>query len=98
MLDINLLRTDLSGVAAALAKRGVTLDTAAFESLEAERKDIQTRTQELQQKRNVASKQIGAAKGRGADTAPLMAQVAGLGDELKRLEGELTRVQAKLRD
>jgi len=98
MLDINLLRNDLPGVAVALAKRGVKLDTGTFESLEAERKEIQTRTQELQQKRNVASKQIGAAKARGEDTAPLMAQVAGLGDELKRLEGELTRVQAKLRD
>ena len=98
MLDINLLRNDLPGVAAALAKRGVRLDTAAFEALEAERKSIQTRTQELQQKRNALSKQIGAAKGRGEDTAALMAEVTGLGDELKRLEGELANVQAKLRD
>ena len=98
MLDINLLRNDLQGVAAALARRGVVLDTAAFESLEAERKDIQTRTQELQQKRNAASKQIGAAKGRGEDASALLAQVAGLGDELKALEGELARVQTRLRD
>jgi seryl-tRNA synthetase len=98
MLDINLLRNDLAGVAAGLAKRGVTLDTGAFESLEAERKDIQTRTQELQQKRNVLSKQIGAAKGKGEDASALLAQVAGLGDELKGLESELDRVQAKLRD
>jgi seryl-tRNA synthetase len=98
MLDINLLRNDLAGVAAALAKRGVGLDTATFESLEAERKDIQTRTQELQQKRNALSRQIGAAKGRGEDASALLADVAGLGDELKRLEGELARVQAKLRD
>src|SRR6516162_3032936 len=98
MLDINLLRNDLAGVADALAKRGVTLDTAAFQSLEAERKDIQTRTQELQQKRNVLSKQIGAAKGRGEDASALLAQVAGLGDELKALEAELDRVQSRLRD
>jgi len=98
MLDINLLRNDLAGVAAALAKRGVTLDAAAFESLEAERKGIQTRTQELQQKRNALSKQIGAAKGRGEDASALLAQVAGLGDELKALESELDRVQTKLRD
>jgi seryl-tRNA synthetase len=98
MLDINQLRNDLPAVAAALAKRGVALDVALFESLESERKDIQTRTQELQQKRNAISKQIGAAKGRGEDTAPLMGEVAGLGDELKQLEAELTRVQARLRD
>jgi len=98
MLDINLLRNDLPGVAANLAQRGYTLDTAAFESLEAERKDIQTRTQELQQKRNVASKAIGAAKGRGEDAAPLLAEVAGLGDALKALEAELDRVQTRLRD
>src|SRR6478672_3193496 len=98
MLDINLLRNDLPAVAAALARRGVTLDVALFESLEAERKDIQTRTQDLQQKRNATSKQIGAAKGRGEDTAPLMAEVAGLGDALKELEAELARVQARLRD
>ena len=69
MLDINLLRTDLAGVAAALAKRGVTLDTRAFEVLEARRKDIQTRTQELQAKRNAVSKQIGVAKGKGEDAS-----------------------------
>src|SRR3954452_25299573 len=98
MLDINQLRTDLPGVATALAKRGVALDVALFESLEGERKDIQTRTQDLQQKRNAQSKQIGAAKGRGEDTSALMAEVAGLGDALKQLEAELTRVQALLRD
>src|SRR5512132_657564 len=98
MLDINQLRNDLPGVAARLAQRGVTLDASGFEALEAERKDIQTRTQALQQKRNAASKQIGAAKGRGEDTTALLAQVAGLGDDLKALEAELARVQAGLRD
>jgi seryl-tRNA synthetase len=98
MLDINLLRNDLAGVAAGLAKRGLTLDTLRFDALEAERKDIQTRTQDLQAKRNTLSKQIGVAKGKGGDAAPLLAEVAGLGDELKRLEGELDRVQRELRD
>ena len=98
MLDINLLRNDLPAVAAGLAKRGVVLDTATFESLEAERKSIQTRTQELQQKRNVISKQVGAAKGKGEDASALLVEVAGVGQDLKRLEGELARVQAKLRD
>jgi seryl-tRNA synthetase len=98
MLDINLLRNDLPAVAAGLAGRGVTLDITRFEALEHERKDIQTRTQDLQAKRNTLSKQIGAAKGKGEDAAALLAEVAGIGEQTKRLEGELERVQAALRD
>ncbi len=98
MLDINLLRNDLAGVAAGLAKRGVILDTADFEALERERKEIQTRTQELQNKRNTLSKQIGIAKGKGEDASAVLAEVSGLGDELKRLEATLEGVQARLRD
>jgi len=98
MLDVNLFRSDLQGVAAALAKRGVTLDTARFEALESSRKDIQVRTQELQSRRNALSKQIGIAKSKGEDAAPILAEVAGLGDQVKGLEGELDRVQRELRD
>jgi seryl-tRNA synthetase len=98
MLDINLFRSDLSGVAAGLAKRGVTLDTLRFEALEARRKDIQVRTQELQQRRNALSKQVGSAKAKGEDAAPILAEVAGLGDEVKRQETALDQVQSDLRD
>ncbi len=56
------------------------------------------RTQELQAQRNALSKQIGIAKGKGEDAAPLLAEVAGLGDDVKRLEAELDRVQRELRD
>jgi seryl-tRNA synthetase len=98
MIDISLFRTDLAAVAAGLARRGLVLDTAAFEAAEARRRDIQVRTQELQARRNAASKEIGIAKGKGLDAAPLLAQVAGLGDEVKRLEGELDAVQGAQRD
>ncbi len=98
MLDIQLLRTDLSGVAARLHTRGYVLDTAAFERLEAERKAIQTRTQELQARRNSASKQIGAARGKGEDATALMAAVATLGDELAAVEQRLAVVQEHLRE
>jgi len=96
MLDIQLLRNDLAGVAARLATRGFALDTARFAQLEAERKTIQTRTQELQAKRNSASKLIGQAKAKGEDVSAIMAEVAGLGDELKQLETQLERVQHDL--
>ncbi|MEP7330206.1 MAG: serine--tRNA ligase [Betaproteobacteria bacterium] len=98
MIDINLFRTDLAGVAAGLAKRGITLDTDTFNTLEARRRDIQVRTQDLQARRNAASKEIGFAKSKGQDAAPLLAQVAGLGDEVKRLEAELDAVQGAQRD
>ena len=98
MLDIQLFRHDIGAVAAGLAKRGVALDTVRFEALERERKDIQTRTQELQNRRNVVSKQVGAAKGRGEDATALLAEGAGLGDDLRRLEGELDRVQGAQRE
>ena len=98
MLDLSLLRTDLAGVAAALAKRGLALDTAAFEALERERKDVQMRTQDLQGRRNALSKQIGIAKGKGEDASALLAEVAGTGDTLGTFEAELASVQEKLRD
>src|SRR4030095_16260405 len=97
MLDIQLLRSDLAGVAERLKTRGFALDTGAIESLEFERKDIQTRTQELQSKRNAASKQIGAAKGRGEDTSAVRAQVSGMGAELDAAEQQLASVQERLR-
>jgi seryl-tRNA synthetase len=98
MLDINLLRNDLEGVARGLARRGVALDTARFAELEHERKDIQTRTQELQNKRNTLSKQIGIAKSKGEDASAILREVAGAGDELKGLEAELDAVQGALRE
>ena len=83
MLDIQLLRSNLAAVAERLATRGVTLDTAAFEALEAERKRLQVHTQDLQAKRNTLSKQIGVLKGKGEDASAVMVEVAGLGDALK---------------
>jgi seryl-tRNA synthetase len=96
MIDIQLLRKDIDNVAARLATRKFQLDVAGFNALEAERKAIQTRTEELQGKRNSLSKQIGMMKGKGEDTTALMAEVGGLGDELKANETALASVQAKL--
>ncbi|MCU0932978.1 MAG: serine--tRNA ligase [Thiobacillaceae bacterium] len=96
MLDIQLLRKDLAQVAQRLAARGITLDSARFEALEGERKAIQVHTQELQAKRNQLSKQIGMAKGKGEDTAALMAEVGGLGDALKAAEERLAAIQEDL--
>jgi seryl-tRNA synthetase len=99
MLDINQLRRDLAGVTARLDARKTPqpfLDVARFSALEAERKTIQTRTEDLQARRNTFSKQIGQLKSKGEDTAPVMAQVAGIGDELKASAERLEAIQAEL--
>ncbi len=99
MLDINLLRRDLAGVIARLEKRKSPqpfLDVARFEALESERKTIQTRTEELQARRNSLSRQIGQLKSKGEDTAAAMAEVGGIGDELKSSGESLERIQSEL--
>ena len=98
MLDIQLLRNNLNVVAERLATRGATLDTAGFQALEAERKQLQTRTQELQAKRNSLSKQIGMLKAKEQDVAAVMAEVAGLGDQLKADEDQLAALLGRFND
>ncbi|THD08794.1 serine--tRNA ligase [Metallibacterium scheffleri] len=96
MLDPVLLRTQLDAIAAQLLRRGFALETALLGALEAERKQVQTATQELQNLRNTRSRAIGQAKARGEDTTALMAEVAGLGDRLKTNEQRLTEIQDRL--
>ncbi len=96
MLDIQLLRTDLDAVTTRLASRGYAFDAQSFQALEQERKTVQTRTQELQAKRNATSKRIGQAKAKGEDVSAIMAEVATLGDELKADEARLEEIQTKL--
>ena len=96
MLDPRLFRAELDATAQLLARRGFALDTSAIARLEAERKDIQVKTQELQAERNSRSKAIGQAKAKGEDTAPLLAAVADLGDKLKEAEGRLNAIQDEL--
>ena len=97
MLDPSLLRGQLAETAARLkSTRGFDLDVVALETLEAERKQLQARTQELQNLRNVRSKAIGHAKGKGEDASALMAEVAGLADELKASETRLDQLRTQL--
>jgi len=98
MLDIQLLRNNLAHVAERLATRGVTLDSAAFEAIEAERKSLQTRTQDLQAKRNTLSKQIGMLKGKGEDASGVMAEVATLKADLEEAEARLPLLLAEVEE
>jgi seryl-tRNA synthetase len=97
MLDPNLLRHNPAELAARLREaRGYELDAGALEALESERKQIQVRTQELQNLRNTRSKAIGQAKAKGEDVSALMAEVAGFGDELKASEVRLETIRGEI--
>ncbi|MDX1435053.1 MAG: serine--tRNA ligase, partial [Gammaproteobacteria bacterium] len=98
MLDPNLLRRELAATAERLAARGFELDVARLEALERERKELQVRTQALQNERNTRSKAIGKAKAAGEDIAPLLAEVGRLGEDLKAAEARLGEIQARIDD
>jgi len=98
MLDQRLFRTKLEEVEAQLARRGFKLDAAVFRELEAQRREIQVKTQSLQSERNSRSKLVGQAKARGEDIQPILAEMQNLGDDLKQMEGELDQIQAKLEE
>ncbi|MBD9537684.1 serine--tRNA ligase [Stenotrophomonas sp. STM01] len=97
MLDPALLRQQPAELAQRLRDtRGYALDVSAFEALEADRKRIQVRTQELQSLRNSRSKAIGQAKAKGEDVSAIMAEVAGFADELKASEAQLDVLREKI--
>jgi seryl-tRNA synthetase len=96
MLDIQQLRKDMPAVIAGLARRGVTFDEMQFRALEDQRKTLQTKTEEIQAKRNSLSKQVGILKSKGEDASLVLAEVGGIGDELKANEVALGELQEKL--
>jgi seryl-tRNA synthetase len=96
MLDINQLRKDIDGVAARLMTRPYQLDVAAFNALEAERKQVQVATEDLQARRNALSKQVGALKSKGEDASAVLAEVGQIPDRVKALEAQLADIQARV--
>jgi len=98
MLDPRLLRADLDGVRANLARRGLVLDTVVFQSLEDRRKTVQVRVEELRSERNARSREVGKLKASGQDPGPLLAAVQQLGDEQADLETQLGTLQGVLEE
>jgi len=98
MLDQKQLRTDIESVAKNLLKHGYELDINKFNALEAQRKDLSVKTQDLQNERNIKSKGIGQAKANGEDIAPLLEQVSTLGDDLDAAKKQLDDVQAQIHE
>ncbi|MGO9512570.1 MAG: serine--tRNA ligase [Steroidobacteraceae bacterium] len=96
MLDPKLLRSDLSGVAAELARRGFVLDVARVAAAEEGRKALQIEADRLRAERNSNAKAVGQAKARGEDAAHLIALGESLGAKLQEVEGKLDLIQAEL--
>ncbi|WP_010113115.1 serine--tRNA ligase [Acinetobacter sp. P8-3-8] len=96
MIDPKLLRNNIEAVNLALAKRGVQLNVEEWASLEARRKEIQSRTENLQAERNSGAKQVGQIKKAGGDASEIMARMGAIGDEIKAAEVELNELQAEL--
>jgi seryl-tRNA synthetase len=98
MLDINVLRKDVVAVADRLRTRGYELDVEGFNALEAERKAVQVRTEELQARRNALSREIGVLKSRGEDSTAVMAEVGAIPQQVKDMEIRLGDIQARLHE
>ncbi len=98
MIDIQLLRKDIDAVASRLADRKFILDKGQFTSLESERKQVQSRTEELQAKRNQLAKAVGMKKGKGEDASAEIAESGVVNQELQSLTEKLTVLQAQLND
>ena len=96
MIDIQLLRKDLDTVAARLAERKFILDKDTFVSLESDRKQVQSRSEELQAKRNQLAKAVGMKKSKGEDASAEMAESTAVNQELQALTEKLTVVQSQL--
>ncbi len=96
MLDVALIRSQLPEVVRRLQRRGYSFDSQRLEELDAERKAVQVRTQELQNLRNTRSKAIGIAKSKGEPIEPLMAEVSRIADELKADEQRLEQLRDAL--
>ncbi|MEP6548308.1 MAG: serine--tRNA ligase [Gammaproteobacteria bacterium] len=98
MLDPKLLRSDLPGVAAALARRGYVLDVATFAALEERRKAIQIDADRLRAERNANAKAVGQAKSKGLDASALLAAGESMGGQLRGIEKQLEEIQARVSD
>ena len=96
MLDPKLLRSDLTGVAAALARRGFLLDVDGFAALEEQRKSVQIEADRLRAERNANAKAVGMAKSKGQDVALLLKLSESLGEQLQSVEQRLEVIQAQI--
>jgi seryl-tRNA synthetase len=96
VLDARALRSEPEAVARNLARRGFTLDVAAFNALEERRRRFQLEADRLRSERNSHARAVGMARGRGEDIAPLLARGEELARDLARVDADLNAVQAQM--
>lgn len=98
MIDPKLLRNELHRIASEMAKRNFVLDVETIHRLEEQRKNLQVRTQDLQNERNIKSKLIGQLKAKGQDASHLLSEMSEFSTELKKIEDSLEHIQNQLNE
>ena len=98
MLDPKLVRNEIETIAAQLHKRGFVLDVESFRKMEEKRKSLQMQMQDLQNERNVRSKEVGKAKASGEDVQVVLKDLKTLSDSLKDIEAQYVTTQAEMDD
>ncbi len=93
MIDPKLLRQDLTELQAKLASRGYALDIDFWQDMEAQRKSLQVKTEDLQAQKNAGAKQVGLLKKQGEDASELLAQMQSISSEMKQAEEALKALQ-----
>ena len=96
MHDIRFIRDNPDAFDTALGRRGIDPLAASILDIDARRRALQGQLQDLQSRRNVASKEIGALKGRGEDADALIKEVATIKADMPRLEAEEGELAAAL--
>ncbi|CAI6083066.1 serine--tRNA ligase [Cohnella sp. JJ-181] len=96
MIDIKLLRTDYGKVADALRKRGASEELiAGFPAIDARRRELQTESDNLKNRRNVVSQEVAKLKKSGGDADGLIAEMKDVGDRIKQIDEELRGLEAE---
>ncbi len=98
MLDIKLIRNDPKLVEEKLKTKDPSIDLKPILALDDQVRHLKTQVEELKNKRNLLSKEIGEKKRAGQDTASLMKEVSGLGEKITEIDHELTEKESTLLD
>jgi seryl-tRNA synthetase len=98
MLDPKVVRSSIETVTAQMKKRGFVIDIAKFNAMEEQRKQLQVKMQDLQNERNVRSKEVGFAKASGKNVDEVLKSLKELSDSLKSVEEQFAKNQVELED
>ena len=98
MLDIKIVRANPQAVIDGMKKRGMDLDLTEFQTLDESRRKLLVEVEELKNRRNTVSKEIGRMKKAGENADDMVAEMGKVGDEIKAMDEELRVIEGKLND